>query len=119
MPNPNVTVNNNSSGNNFNPTPYPSSGSINKGSTVSFRAAGNSTISFYAYQMSGNTVVRAFTSSSWPYSAPGATSNPADYILKSNLSGAITLSLVDPELLGAGMNGTINVGGGSGGGDPL
>jgi hypothetical protein len=116
MPNPNITVNNNSSPNenNFNPTPYPSSGNISPGSSVSFRAAGSSSINFYAYQMNGSTVVRAFTSSAWPYSAPKASDAPAPYQLKSTITGTVTLSLTDPEANVAGLNGTINVGNGGG-----
>jgi hypothetical protein len=118
MPNPNITVNSNGSGNNFNPTPYPSSGNVPQGSVISFRATGTSAIGFYAYQITGGNVVRAFTSSAWPYLAPASTSSSTDYLLKSTITGAVTLSLTDPEANVAGLNGTINVGGG-GGQDPL
>jgi hypothetical protein len=117
--NPNITVNNNSTGNNFNPTPYPSNGSVAAGSWIAFRAAGNTSISFYAYQMNNGTVVNAFTGNTSPATAPASSSDPQSYHLKPHLTGAVTLSLSDPNnpTISAGMNGTINVG--NGGGDPL
>jgi hypothetical protein len=93
--------------NNFSPLNNPASA----GGSVAFTVSpSGSTANVYTYQ--NNVSINAFTAGSPPYSAPTPPSQP--YTLASGVSGTIVLSLssTPPGPL-QGLNGTINVGGGS------
>lgn len=117
MPDPNIVVNNNNSGPNFNPETHPVSGNVPAGGSVSFRATGSDPITFYAYQGTGSAAQWAFAgvADNGECNAPRSSSDPQTYTLKQGVTGPVTLSTRNPRARAKprqGTNGQINVGGG-------
>ena len=111
---------NNGSGVHFTPKPYPTTGTVTAGTTVTF-SAGGTCLTFYAqaglFYLSGSS--GDTNSGTTLFTAPPSANNPLTLYVAATTAGSYTLSLntVTAEFTAGPNDGQINVGSGSDGED--